>query len=85
MATIGRSKAIAWIGRFKLGGVLAWVVWLMVHLMALVGFRNRVIVMFEWAWSYLTWNRGNRVIHRAFGPLESPAEPSSAPSLDTKP
>jgi NADH dehydrogenase len=40
MATIGRSKAIAWIGRLKLGGLLAWLVWLVVHLMALVGFRN---------------------------------------------
>ena len=80
MATIGRSKAIAWIGRLKLGGLLAWLAWLGVHLMALVGFRNRVIVLFEWAWSYLTWNRGNRVIHRTFGPLQDAEEPAAAGS-----
>lgn len=79
MATIGRSKAIAWIGRFKLGGVVAWAVWLLVHLMALVGFRNRVIVLFEWAWSYLTWNRGNRVIHSAFGPVADATEDGVGP------
>jgi NADH dehydrogenase len=73
MATIGRSKAIAWIGGLKLGGPFAWMVWLTVHLMALVGFRNRVIVFFEWAWGYLTWNRGSRVIHTKFGPLGDPA------------
>ena len=67
-----RSKAIAWIGGLKLGGPFAWMVWLTVHLMALVGFRNRVIVFFEWAWGYLTWNRGSRVIHTKFGPLDDP-------------
>jgi hypothetical protein len=46
--------------------------------MALVGFRNRVIVLFEWAWSYLTWNRGNRVIHTAFGPLQDPLDDGGA-------
>jgi len=78
MATIGRSKAIVWAGRLKLGGLLAWWMWLVVHLMALVGFRNRVIVLFEWAWSYLTWNRGNRVIHTAFGPLQDPLDDGGA-------
>ena len=79
MATIGRSKAIAWIGRLKLGGLLAWWMWLMVHLMALVGFRNRVIVLFEWAWSYLTWSRGSRVIHTRFGPLGDDDDRHSPP------
>ncbi len=72
MATIGRSKAIAWIGGLEFGGGIAWLVWLIVHLMALVGFRNRVVVFFEWAWGYLTWNRGSRVIHNRFGPLDTP-------------
>ena len=74
MATIGRSKAIVWVRGLELGGLVAWVMWLFVHLMALVGFRNRVIVLFEWAWSYLTWNRGNRVIHATFGPLDAPEQ-----------
>lgn len=82
MATIGRSKAIAWIGRLKLGGLFAWLVWLVVHLMALVGFRNRVIVLFEWAWSYLTWNRGNRVIHSRFGPIDNALEQADLDDSD---
>lgn len=82
MATIGRSKAIAWIGGLQFGGVAAWFVWLIVHLMALVGFRNRVVVFFEWAWGYVTWNRGSRVIHNQFGPLDSTehAPPSASPA-----
>jgi len=62
MATIGRSKAVAWIGRVRLAGFAAWWIWLVVHLMALVGFRNRVVVLMEWAWSYMTWQRGSRLI-----------------------
>ena len=71
MATIGRSKAIAWIGGLQLSGLLAWWIWLFVHLMALVGFRNRVVVLLEWAWSYLTWNRGSRLIRTT---IDTPAD-----------
>ncbi|MCB9777457.1 MAG: NAD(P)/FAD-dependent oxidoreductase [Alphaproteobacteria bacterium] len=62
MATIGRSRAVAWIGRLKLSGIVAWWLWLFVHLMALVGFRNRVLVLIQWAWSYWTWDRSSRLI-----------------------
>jgi len=62
MATIGRSKAIAEVGGVALSGRLAWLMWLFIHLMALVGFRNRVAVLGEWAWSYLTWQRHARII-----------------------
>jgi len=62
MATIGRNKAVAQIGKFQLSGVLAWWLWLTVHILFLVEFRRRLSVLFEWAWSYLTWNRGSRVI-----------------------
>lgn len=62
MATIGRSKAVAVIGGVKLGGYPAWLLWLSVHLMALVGFRNRMVVLVQWAWSYLTWQRNSRLI-----------------------
>jgi NADH dehydrogenase len=62
MATIGRSKAIAQIGRVHLSGFIAWLLWLFVHLMALVGFRNRVAVLMEWGWSYMTWQRQSRLI-----------------------
>ncbi|HEX2190644.1 MAG TPA: NAD(P)/FAD-dependent oxidoreductase [Longimicrobiaceae bacterium] len=62
MATIGRAKAIAQIGRVKLSGFVAWLAWLFVHVFFLIGFRNRVAVFMEWAWSYLTWQRGARLI-----------------------
>lgn len=62
MATIGRSKAICHVAGLKLTGFVAWLMWLFVHLMALVGYRNRVIVLAEWAWSYVTWQRGSRLI-----------------------
>ena len=62
MATIGRSRAIAEMGRLKLTGYLAWLAWLFVHLIFLIGFRNRVAVLFNWMWSYLTYQRGARLI-----------------------
>jgi NADH:ubiquinone reductase (H+-translocating) len=62
MATIGRAKAVAVIGGVKLSGLVAWLAWLFVHIMFLIGFRNRFLVLFEWAWAYLTWQRGARLI-----------------------
>jgi NADH dehydrogenase len=62
LATIGRAKAIADLGRVRLSGLIAWLSWLFVHLMYLIGFRNRVAVMFNWAWSYVTYDRGARLI-----------------------
>ncbi|MEK6608948.1 MAG: NAD(P)/FAD-dependent oxidoreductase, partial [Myxococcota bacterium] len=61
LATIGRASAIAQIGRFKLSGFLAWLAWLLVHILFLIGFRNRFLVLFEWAWQYLSWERGARL------------------------
>ena len=57
-----RNAAVAEIGRFRLRGFLAWVVWLVVHLMRLVGFRNRLVVLIYWAWDYLFYDRAVRVI-----------------------
>jgi NADH dehydrogenase len=62
MATIGRSKAIAKIGKFKFRGAIAWYMWLFVHLMQLVQFQSRLMVLMQWAWSYLTFNRSARLI-----------------------
>ncbi len=62
MATIGRAAAVADLGKFHFSGFIAWLMWLFVHLMFLVGFRNRVLVMIEWAWSYLTYQRSARLI-----------------------
>ena len=62
MATIGRHRAVAVCGPLKFSGWVAWFAWLFVHLMNLVEFRDRVFVLIEWAWNYVTWNRGARLI-----------------------
>jgi len=62
MATIGRSSAVAMVGKFKFSGALAWLAWLAVHLIFLVGFRNRVAVFAQWVYSYFTYKRGARII-----------------------
>ena len=62
MATIGRSAAVAWVGRFKFSGLPAWLAWLFIHLIFLVGFRNRISVLFQWAYSYFSYKRSARII-----------------------
>ncbi|MDB5386516.1 MAG: dehydrogenase-like protein [Planctomycetaceae bacterium] len=62
MATIGRSRAVLEIGRFKLAGFPAWLMWLVVHIYYLTGFKNRLLVVLQWAWSYLSFRRGARLI-----------------------
>jgi len=62
MATIGRAAAVAVVGPLRLSGLLAWLAWLFVHITFLIGFRNRFLVLFEWAWAYLSWQRGARLI-----------------------
>ena len=57
LATIGRAAAIAQFGKVHMSGFLAWLTWLFVHIMFLIGFRNRIVVMLQWAWSYLTYER----------------------------
>jgi NADH dehydrogenase len=62
LATIGRAYAVAKIGKLRLSGPFAWLIWVFVHIMYLVGFRNRVLVLTEWAWAYATYQRGVRLI-----------------------
>ena len=62
MATIGRSAAVAWIGKLKFSGPLAWLAWLFVHLIFLIGFRNRTSVFLQWAYSYFSYKRSARLI-----------------------
>jgi NADH dehydrogenase len=65
MATIGRNQAVAWLGTLRLRGFLAWVAWLFVHLMQLIGFRNRLLVLINWAWDYFFYDRAVRIIFEA--------------------
>ena len=62
MATIGRNRAIADLNFLQVSGYPAWLIWLFIHLMNLVGFRNRLIVFLEWAWAYITYGKGARLI-----------------------
>ena len=89
MATIGRSRAIVESGRLRFGGFFAWWTWLLIHIYYLTGFRNRVLVLIQWAWSYLTFSRGARLIvgkrWRSYAPETSDTEeerPGSRPAAE---
>ena len=71
LATIGRMAAVAQFGRLKLSGLPAWIVWLLAHIAFLIGFRNRLVVMLDWAWAYWTHQRHARIIADA-GTREDP-------------
>jgi NADH dehydrogenase len=62
MATIGRNKAVADAGFMRFSGFVAWLAWLFVHVLFLVGFRNKLLVLMNWAWAYVTYGRGARLI-----------------------
>jgi NADH dehydrogenase len=72
MATIGRNKAVADLKFVHLSGLPAWLAWLFVHVIFLVGFRNRLAVLFQWAWAYFTFNKGARLITRNFQAEQRP-------------
>lgn len=62
MATIGRNKAVVDLGKLHLKGFIAWIAWMFVHLLFLVGFRNKLVVFINWTWNYLTYDKGSRLI-----------------------
>jgi NADH dehydrogenase len=70
MATIGRRRAIAMVNRMHMSGFLAWMAWLFIHIWYLIGFRNRLVVLITWAWSYFTYRRGARLIMGYGAPRE---------------
>jgi len=72
MATIGRNKAVADLKLLHLSGIPAWLAWLFVHIIFLVGFRNRLAVLFQWAWAYFSFNKGARLITRNFQSEQRP-------------
>jgi NADH dehydrogenase len=80
LATIGRAAAVADLNVIKLSGWIAWVAWLFIHIFFLIGFRNRFIVLFQWAWSYVTYDRGARLITGRPKYLV-PVHPADSPAL----
>jgi NADH dehydrogenase len=84
LATIGRKRAVVQMGRFKISGYMAWLIWSMAHIYFLIGFRNRLSVVLNWGWNYLTFQRGTRLITGLKGSrLEGMAEPPAAPPTST--
>jgi NADH:quinone reductase (non-electrogenic) len=83
LATIGRAAAVAQIGKLHISGYLAWLAWLFVHIFFLIGFRNRIFVLLQWAWSYVTFERGARLIT---GDMHLPGwqEVATSPSANSK-
>lgn len=77
LATIGRSAAVAHLGRWNFTGFLAWITWLVVHILQLIGFRNRLVVLINWAWEYIFYDRAVRLIFP--GGLE-PVSPGGKPA-----
>lgn len=90
LATIGRAAAVAQFGKFELSGYFAWLAWLFVHILFLIGFRNRLLVMIQWAWSYLTYERGARLITGSdklpgWNESQSQSQPSTGADGTTEP
>ena len=85
LAVIGRASAVAQFGGDKLRfhGLLAWLLWLFIHLMYLVGFQNRLVVFIRWAFNYFTYNRGARLITGDPGPVVSERPPHTPETLNT--
>ncbi len=82
MATIGRSRAVAWLYyRITLTGYLAWIAWLILHLIWLMGFRNRLSVFINWVWNYITYDRSVRIIleHKPYAPDQEPDPQNEKP------
>jgi len=77
LATIGRAAAVADFGRIKLSGFFAWLAWLLVHIFFLIGFRNRFVVMIDWAWAYFAYHRAARLITGDVGKYDRPPEKRS--------
>jgi NADH dehydrogenase len=89
LATIGRKRAVAQIGKVRLHGFIAWLLWSVAHIYFLIGFRNRLVVAMSWAWSYVTFQRGTRLITGLSGsrmedmPMPAPMDsPQTSQSRD---
>ncbi len=78
MATIGRSRAIADFGWAQASGIIAWLLWLFIHILYLAGFRNRISVLVEWAYAYFTYQRGSRVLTEQSAHVAQPTPPPGA-------
>lgn len=90
LATIGRNSAVGVVFGRKVNGLFAWLIWVFIHLVSLTGYRNKLIVMIQWAWAYVTWERGVRLITmkeqpiKANGPLSANSSEPATESVRLK-
>jgi NADH dehydrogenase len=84
LAVIGRGRAVADIGKLHFDGFLAWLTWIFVHIFFLIGFRNRVLVLIQWAWSYLTYSRGARLITEEVRPAADSLPAINTPAINAQ-
>ena len=86
LATIGRKRAVAQLGSLKLNGFVAWLLWSVAHIYFLIGFRNRAVVAMNWAWNYVTFQRGTRLItgmsRRSHGRYADAGDTAAGASFD---
>jgi len=82
LATIGRASAVAALGKWKFHGRFAWLLWVVVHILYLASFRNRVVVLFEWAWAWFSWSRPGRIILERGKRWPPPADAATAPPAE---
>lgn len=71
MATIGRHRAVVDINKMRVGGVMGWYIWMFVHLWSIIGFRNKLVVFWNWVWNYFTYDKGTRLIIRPYTPRDN--------------
>jgi hypothetical protein len=81
MATVGRNRAVVELPGFRFGGILAWFVWMLVHLVLMLGFRNRAVILADWLWNYFTLDRGSRLMINADGKAAGSGSPPGEPPM----
>ena len=81
LAVIGRGRAVADIWKLHFGGFIAWLIWTFVHIFFLIGFRNRILVMIQWAWSYLDVRSRRAAHHRGLQPSAAPVIHDEVPRV----
>ena len=79
MATVGRGAAVAQIGPVHINGLVGWFIWIFIHLLYLVGFRNRALALWSWAWNYFFWDRPVRLIIAPSHDAETPEKARDGP------
>jgi NADH dehydrogenase len=79
LATIGRSRAVAQLGGMKISGFAAWLLWCFAHIYFLIGFRNRLVVMLNWTWDFVAFQRGSRLITGIVGAQMKDLKQTSQP------